>query len=79
MLFDRIPTKVEMSLRTALREIKKEDAEKLNGSFFQPPIPFVLEESHSKKWDKKELVLLVNPTAENSVDKKALSRKSSRF
>ncbi len=65
-----------MSLRTALREIKKEEAEKLNGAFLRPLIPFVQEESHSKKWNKKELVLLVNPTAENSVDKKSTIKKS---
>ena len=29
VLFDKIPKKKEMSLRTALREIKREEAEKL--------------------------------------------------
>ena len=78
VLFDKIPRKKNMSLRTALREVKREEAEKLR--FFQPPIPFVPEESHYESCDKKELVLLVNPTAANSVDKKkTLSRKLSLF
>ena len=76
VLFGRIPRKVEISLRTALCEIKKEDAEKLNGAFFQLPISFVQEKSHSEKWDKKKLVLVVNLTAENSVDKKCTIKKS---
>ena len=74
VLFDKIPRKREMSMRTALREVKREEAEKLR--FFQPPIPFVPEESHYESCDKKELVLLVNPTASNSVDKKSTIKKS---
>ena len=34
VLFDIIPRKVEMSLRTALREIKEEESEKFNEGFF---------------------------------------------
>ncbi len=73
VLFDKIPRKKEMSLRTALREVKREEAEKLR--FFQPPIPLVQEESHYELCDKKELVLLVNTTAANSVDKKITIKK----
>ncbi len=73
-MFDKIPRKKNMSLRTALREVKREEAEKLR--FFQPPIPFVPEESHYESCDKKELVLLVNPTASNSVDKKSTIKKN---
>ena len=73
-MFGKIPRKREMSMRTALREVKREEAEKLR--FFQPPIPFVPEESHYESCDKKELVLLVNPTASNSVDKKSTIKKS---
>ena len=43
---------------------------------FQPPIPLVPEEFHIDKWDKKELVLFVNPNGVRSIDKKSPSRKS---
>ena len=72
-LRERIPRRTGMSLRTALREIKKGEAEKFNGVYFQPPIPFVPEESHINKLDKKELVLLVNL---NTVKKKKETRKA---
>ena len=58
-----------MSLRTSLREIKKEEADEFNGVFFQSLILFVPEESHIDKLDKKELVLLVNLTTVRRVDK----------
>ena len=43
-LRERIPRKTGMSLRTASRDTKKEEVENFNWVFFQPPIPFVLEE-----------------------------------
>ena len=39
--------------------------------FFQGPIPFVLEESHIDKKDKKDFVLLVNLNAVRSIDKES--------
>ena len=65
-----------MLLRTALQKIEKEEVEKFNGSFFQTPIPFVPEESHIDKCDKKELVQLVNLTVVRSVDKKRTIKKN---
>ena len=62
-LRERIPRKTRMSLRTALCDIKKDKSEKLSGSFFRSPVSFVLDKLHIDKWDKKELVLLVNLNA----------------
>ena len=65
-----------MLLRTALCQIKKEEAEQFNGEFFRLPIPFVTEEIHIEKWDEKDLVLLVNPNAVKKEDKKSTIKKS---
>ena len=71
VLRERIPRLRIMSLITALRNIKKEEeAEKFDEVIFGPPIFFILEESHIDKWDKKKLVLLVNPNAVKKGDKK---------
>ena len=65
-----------MSLRTALCEIRKEEVEKFNREFYCPPIPFISKESHIEKWDKKEIVLLVNSNTIKKEDKKITIKKS---
>ena len=66
VLKDIIARKKIMLLRTVLREIKKEQAEKFQEVFYCPSLPFISEESHIKAWENKEIMLLVNP---NSMDK----------
>ena len=65
-----------MSLKTSLPDIKKEETEFFNLVFFQSPISFVPEESHIDEWDKKELVLVVNP---NGIKKKPRESQSRKF
>ena len=59
-----------------MHEIKKEELEKFQGTFYRPPIPFISEESYIEKWDKKELVILVNLNAIKKEDKKSTIKKS---
>ena len=65
-----------MSLRTMLREIKKEESGKFQGAFSRPPIPFISEVSHIKKCDKKDIVLLANQNATDKQDKKSIIKKN---
>lgn len=75
-LLERIPKKKEMSIRKALKDIKREEAERGHGTFERPPVPFIPEKSQFDDGDRKELVLLVNPNATSSVDKKSTVKKS---
>ena len=65
-----------MLLRTALREIKKEKAEKFSGVFYRSLVSFIPEESQIEKWDKKELVLLGNQNAIKKEDKESTIKKN---
>ena len=46
-------------------------------NIFQPPILFALEVNYIGKWDKKELVLIVDSNVVRSIGKKGTSRKIS--
>ena len=72
---DKVPRE-KILLRTALREIKKEEAAKFQGAFYCLLMLFIPEESHIEKWNKKELVLLVNLNSTNRQDKKSTIKKN---